>query len=74
MWAAFFWKSGDFGRAVCEAVFRRCFDMTLGYGDVVLSKPWRGLGPMRAMNGLLVIGCSTAAFSLVLQMVLQHGL
>ena len=75
MWAAFFWKSGHFGGSFADGwYFAAVSNTTLGYGDVVLSKPWRGLGPMCAMNGLLVIGCSTAAFFLVLQMVLQHGL
>ena len=29
----------------------------LGYGDVVLAKPWRSLGPICAINGLLTFGC-----------------
>ena len=47
---------------------------TLGYGDVVLSKPWRSLGPICAINGLLTFGCSTAFLFLVLQMIWQHPL
>ena len=32
----------------------------LGYGDVVLSERWRLLGPLEAVNGLLLVGLSTA--------------
>jgi hypothetical protein len=32
----------------------------LGYGDIPMSGPWRLLGPLEAMNGLLLFGLSTA--------------
>ncbi|MFC6631854.1 two pore domain potassium channel family protein [Microbulbifer taiwanensis] len=41
----------------------------LGYGDVVLQSPWRVLGPLVAINGLLMFGCSTAFLFLVLEKV-----
>lgn len=33
---------------------------TLGYGDIVPVERWRLLGPMAAMNGVLLFGWSTA--------------
>ena len=33
---------------------------TLGYGDVTPLVEWRLLGPMTAMNGVLMFGWSTA--------------
>jgi len=33
---------------------------TLGYGDIVPMKRWRLLGPMTAMNGMLLFGWSVA--------------
>src|SRR6185369_7588176 len=33
---------------------------TLGYGDITPVKEWRLLGPMAAMNGILMFGWSTA--------------
>jgi len=33
---------------------------TLGYGDVLPVPGWRLLGPMTALNGILLIGWSTA--------------
>jgi Ion channel len=34
---------------------------TLGYGEVTPVARWRLLGPMTAMNGVLLFGWSTAA-------------
>ena len=67
MWAAFFWKSGHL-TSLDDGWYFACASHTaLGYGDVVLTKPWRSLGPICAINGLLNFGCSTAALFLVLQ-------
>jgi hypothetical protein len=41
----------------------------LGYGYVVLPPPWRILGPLVAISGTLMFGCSTAFLFLVLQKV-----
>jgi hypothetical protein len=35
---------------------------TIGYGDVVLPKPWRLLGPLEGLTGILMCGLSTAFF------------
>ena len=40
---------------------------TLGYGDVVPVERWRLLGPMTAMNGVLLFGWSTALIFEVLR-------
>jgi Ion channel len=40
---------------------------TLGYGDIIPIEPWRLLGPMTAMNGVLLFGWSTAAIFEVLR-------
>lgn len=40
---------------------------TLGYGDVVPVPEWRLLGPITAMNGVLLFGWSTAVIFEVLQ-------
>lgn len=46
---------------------------TLGYGDVVPVAHWRLLGPMTAMNGVLLFGWSTAVIFEVLRKALaQH--
>ena len=40
---------------------------TLGYGDVIPVERWRLLGPMTAMNGVLLFGWSTAVIFEVLR-------
>jgi Ion channel len=40
---------------------------TLGYGDIVPVARWRLLGPMTAMNGVLLFGWSTAVIFEVLR-------
>ena len=45
---------------------------TLGYGDILLKKPWRHLGTLIAITGVLMFGCSTAFLFVILQEVWQH--
>ncbi len=40
---------------------------TLGYGDIVPTMRWRLLGPMTAMNGVLLFGWSTAVIFQILR-------
>ena len=43
---------------------------TLGYGDVIPVERWQILGPMTAMNGVLLFGWSTAVLFEILRRVL----
>lgn len=45
---------------------------TLGYGDILLKYPWRHLGTLIAITGVLMFGCSTAFLFVVLQAVWEH--
>lgn len=45
---------------------------TLGYGDIVPVERWRLLGPMTAMNGVLLFGWSTAVIFEVLRKTLDR--
>ena len=45
---------------------------TLGYGDVTPVKGWRMLGPITAMNGVLLFGWSTAVLFEVLRKTIEH--
>lgn len=40
---------------------------SLGYGDIVITGPWRMLSAIQAMNGLLVFGWSTALLFAVVE-------
>jgi hypothetical protein len=46
---------------------------TLGYGDVTPTKDWQLLGPMAAMNGVLLFGWSTAVIFEVLRSVMKNA-
>jgi|SRR5262245_54477854 len=45
---------------------------TLGYGDIIPIVRWRLLGPMTAMNGVLLFGWSTAVIFEVLRKTLER--
>ena len=45
---------------------------TLGYGDVTPLPEWRLIGPMTAMNGILMFGWSTAMLFEVLRKTVEH--
>jgi hypothetical protein len=46
---------------------------TLGYGDVTPIERWQLLGPMTAMNGVLLFGWSTAVIFAVLRRTMATG-
>jgi ion channel len=46
---------------------------TLGYGDIIPVERWQLLGPITAMNGVLLFGWSTAVIFEVLREALARG-
>jgi hypothetical protein len=61
IWALLFRLIGEFS-SIGEAFYHSAVNFsTLGYGDIVMSKQHKILGPMEAINGVLMIGVSTAA-------------
>jgi Ion channel len=44
---------------------------TLGYGDVVMSRAWKLLGPLESADGMLMFGVSTAMIFAVIQRLIQ---
>jgi hypothetical protein len=46
----------------------------LGYGDIILSERWRLLGPLEAINGLMLFGLSTAVMFAVLDRLIINRL
>jgi len=61
IWAIVFMLVGEFG-TFAEAAYHSAVNFaTLGYGDIVMSERNRLLGPLEAINGVLMIGVSTAA-------------
>ena len=61
IWAVVFVQVDEFG-TFAEAFYHSAVNFaTLGYGDIVMSERNRLLGPLEAINGVLMIGVSTAA-------------
>jgi hypothetical protein len=68
-WGLFLWHKGLIPTFAEGVYFSAASISSLGYGDVVLPPPWRMLGPLVAISGTLMFGCSTAFLFLVLQKV-----
>ena len=67
IWALLLQLLGEFSDFT-EAVYHSAVNFaTLGYGDIVMSKERRLLGPLEAVNGVLMIGVSTAALMTAFQ-------
>jgi hypothetical protein len=60
LWATAFRASGEISTFENAFYFSAENYTSLGYGDIVLSDRWRLLGPLEAINGLLLFGLSTA--------------
>ena len=67
IWALLLQLLGEFSDFT-EAVYHSAVNFaTLGYGDIVMSEEHRLLGPLEAVNGVLMIGVSTAALMTAFQ-------
>jgi hypothetical protein len=66
VWAAAFVVCGEFADPE-DAFYHSAVNFTtLGYGDIVMSRRWRLLGPLEALNGSLMLGLSAAMLFTVL--------
>jgi hypothetical protein len=74
LWSTAFLASGE------VLTFEKAFYLSaqsytsLGYGDIILSERWRLLGPLEAINGLLLFGLSTAAMFAALSRLISNRL
>jgi hypothetical protein len=74
LWAVAFLLCGEM------ATFEKAFYFSaenytaLGYGDITLSERWRLLGPLEAINGLLLFGLSTAVMFAVMSRLITNRL
>jgi hypothetical protein len=67
VWALSYWVVGAAPPGANLVYFAFVNYTTLGYGDVVPTTDWQLLGPMTAMNGILLFGWSTAVIFEVLR-------
>lgn len=67
IWAILFMLLGEFEQ-FSEAFYHSAVNFaTLGYGDFVMSAEHKLLGPLQAVNGVLMIGVSTSVLMTSLQ-------
>jgi hypothetical protein len=72
IWALLFRWLGEFS-SFEQAFYHSAVNFsTLGYGDIVMSDEHKLLGPLQAINGVLMIGVSTATLMAVLQDALRR--
>ncbi|EED33541.1 Ion transport 2 [gamma proteobacterium NOR5-3] len=67
IWAALFQSLGEFSDYNTAFYHSAVNFSTLGYGDIVMSEQRKLLGPIQAINGVLMVGMSTAAFMTTLR-------
>jgi hypothetical protein len=67
LWALLFVSLGEFSE-LYEAIHHSAVNFSsLGYGDFVMTKDWKLLGPLEAVNGVLMLGMTAAALMAILQ-------
>jgi hypothetical protein len=67
IWGMLFIGLGEF-KTVFDAIYHSAVNFTsLGYGDVVMSTRWKLMGPLEAVNGILMLGMTSAALVAIMQ-------
>ena len=62
VWAFFYLWTECLPNAESAFYFSGVTYTTIGYGDLVLPRPWRLLGPVEGLTGILMCGLSTGLF------------
>ena len=74
IWGALFLWLGEFSE-LAEAVYHSAVNYaSLGYGDIVMSKNWKLLGPLEAVNGVLMCGMTAGVLMGMLQAQIKQAL
>jgi hypothetical protein len=71
VWGMFYFWQDCLPDAESAFYFAGVTYTTVGYGDLVLPKPWRMLGPVEGLTGILMCGLSTGLFFAVLSKVFE---
>lgn len=73
LWAGLFFVLDEFA-SFQEAFYHSAVNFaTLGYGDFVMSEQHKLLGPLEALNGVIMIGLSTSALTLAFQDIFKRS-
>ena len=69
LWAILFLSLGELDE-LYEAIYHPAVNFaSLGYGDFVMSKNRKLLGPLEAVNGVVMLGMTSAALMVILQVI-----
>lgn len=71
VWGLFYLWRGCLPDAEAAFYFAGVTYTTVGYGDLVLARPWRLLGPIEGLTGILMCGLSTGFFFAVVSRIYQ---
>jgi len=72
LWALFYLWRGYLPNAEAAFYFSGVTYTTVGYGDIVLAKPYRLLAPVEGLVGVLMCSLSTGYFFVVANRILQR--
>jgi hypothetical protein len=72
VWALFYFWQGCFPEAESAFYFSGVTYTSLGYGDLMLPKPWRILAPVETLTGILMCGLSTGLFFALVSRWISH--
>ena len=72
VWGLFYLWWGGLPDAEAALYFAGVTYTTIGYGDLVLAKPWRMLAPIEGLTGILMCGVSTGFFFALVNHYIQH--
>ena len=72
LWAALFCLLGQFTEFDAAYYHSAVNYSSLGYGDIVMSQRWRLLGPLEAIDGIVMFGISTALIFALLQRLMER--
>jgi hypothetical protein len=71
IWGVLFIGLGEFN-TLFDAIYHSAVNFTsLGYGDVVMSARWKLMGPLEAVNGILMLGMTSAALVAIMQQLIK---
>ena len=62
LWAMYYYLNGSFPSAEASLYFSGVTYTTIGYGDVVITSPWRLLATTQGLVGILMCSLSAAFF------------
>jgi hypothetical protein len=74
VWGLFHFWQGCLPDAESSLNFSGITYTSVGYGDLVLPKPWRMLAPLEALTGTLMCGLSTGLFFAVVSQWIRDGM